>query len=140
MCHTMQRNKISACTEDDKKSAKCYNHLFTYMSLYIFSKSKCSMTSWIDVHEISRNCIFSSTVISLHSVLERPRVAKVTNPREDRRREQQISFINSEYEHDHCAQQKCHSCDHTSTFNITSRRIFTTSELEEQRRGTLPFL
>lgn len=92
------------------------------------------MMSWIDVHEISRNCIFSSIAINLDSVLERPRVAKVMNPREDRGREQQIRIMNSEYEHDHRAQQKCHSCDYTSTFTITSRRIFTTSELEEQRR------
>lgn len=134
MCHMVQRNKISAWTVDDKKSAKCYNHLFTYMSFYIF-QTKYSMTSWIDAHEISRNCFFSSTVISLDSVLERPRVAKVMNLSEDRGREQQISFIKSEYEHDHRAQQKCYSCDYTSTFTITSRRIFTTSELEEQRRG-----
>lgn len=131
-----QRNKISALAEDEKKSAKCYNHLFTYMSFYIF-QSKYSMTSWTDVHETSRNCIFSSvfSAISLDSVLERPQVAKFMNPREDRGREQQIRIINSEYKHDHRVQQKCHSCNYTSTLTIMSRRIFTTSELEEQRKG-----
>lgn len=90
------------------------------------------MTSWIDIHEISRNFVFRLTAIILYYVLERPHVAKVMDHGEEA--EKQIRFINAEYKHDHRAQQKSRSCDYISTFTITNRRIFTMSQREQQTK------